>query len=263
MSVGEKFWTTFERLNLTKPRPVLNAIDWEFFEEHVKDSNSVVTFLCASENDHFEDGEWHPQEENVFSFDYPSLESLFGLLKIKKDETGRVKDLIVLVSSIMRVCLLRIARPLWWTIIFASHHCTGWMQIYSVPPMFLELEQSKEEVKAKVLRRYNIEKKHLAAVIRKYDPIVRTMVMHDWASRNKAELETNLVILYDAFRSRRCAHCYEVKDKTETYRCSVCEIVSYCNSECQLAHWKIHKLVCRPCIYNATVGINLKFKKIS
>lgn len=40
----------------------------------------------------------------------------------------------------------------------------------------------------------------------------------------------------------RCAHCSKPAEKS---RCGKCRHVKYCGRECQVAHWKVHKPLCR------------------
>lgn len=39
-----------------------------------------------------------------------------------------------------------------------------------------------------------------------------------------------------------CAHCGKVANS----KCTNCKAVQYCSRDCQKAHWKSHKLNCRP-----------------
>ena len=39
-----------------------------------------------------------------------------------------------------------------------------------------------------------------------------------------------------------CAHCLQYQRKTR--KCSACRIFFYCNTECQAAHWSVHKRDC-------------------
>jgi hypothetical protein len=45
----------------------------------------------------------------------------------------------------------------------------------------------------------------------------------------------------------RCANCHEIKfgRQSERLDCSRCNTASYCNAECQKAHWPIHKKACK------------------
>ena len=43
---------------------------------------------------------------------------------------------------------------------------------------------------------------------------------------------------------RRCAHRDKLVAKVQT--CSRCKRASYCDATCQKAHWKQHKVTCKP-----------------
>lgn len=42
-----------------------------------------------------------------------------------------------------------------------------------------------------------------------------------------------------------CEMCFRFKDGLKFRYCTVCRIASYCSKECQVAHWKDHKLICK------------------
>eukprot|EP01080_Neovahlkampfia_damariscottae_P011815 gene11815-5146_t len=45
---------------------------------------------------------------------------------------------------------------------------------------------------------------------------------------------------------RRCAYCDKLATVSAPLKnCSVCKKVKYCNRECQVAHWKQHKIYCK------------------
>jgi len=50
-----------------------------------------------------------------------------------------------------------------------------------------------------------------------------------------------------------CGNCGELK---AVLRCSRCRLTSYCNRDCQKAHWKLHKKLCNsnPAVPYAPVG---------
>jgi tetratricopeptide (TPR) repeat protein len=41
-----------------------------------------------------------------------------------------------------------------------------------------------------------------------------------------------------------CGHCYTITAHATPMRCANCHMVSYCNKDCQRAHWKEHKKEC-------------------
>lgn len=43
----------------------------------------------------------------------------------------------------------------------------------------------------------------------------------------------------------RCAWCDKVAPADKLQQCSACKQVKYCDSQCQRAHWKSHKAICR------------------
>jgi hypothetical protein len=62
-----------------------------------------------------------------------------------------------------------------------------------------------------------------------------------------AATDQNTDIVEESIRKRNpaeqvCAHCAK---KRPAKVCARCRQTSYCNAECQLAHWKKHKKVCK------------------
>eukprot|EP01091_Cochliopodium_minus_P009589 TRINITY_DN2388_c0_g1_i1.p1 TRINITY_DN2388_c0_g1~~TRINITY_DN2388_c0_g1_i1.p1 ORF type:complete len:156 (-),score=48.19 TRINITY_DN2388_c0_g1_i1:62-529(-) len=53
-------------------------------------------------------------------------------------------------------------------------------------------------------------------------------------------------VVFDVFSMKddleKCANCKSVKNLKG---CSRCKKVKYCNRECQVAHWKVHKIDCQ------------------
>ena len=42
--------------------------------------------------------------------------------------------------------------------------------------------------------------------------------------------------------SKQCGSCNNPNSKL---KCSKCKLIYYCNRECQVKHWKEHKLICK------------------
>jgi ankyrin repeat protein len=66
----------------------------------------------------------------------------------------------------------------------------------------------------------------------------------DLVDRTTIADELKAALRLPAEKRRRCGQC----DTTTSERipqCAVCRVVYYCNSECQVAHWQQHKLVCK------------------
>ena len=50
---------------------------------------------------------------------------------------------------------------------------------------------------------------------------------------------------FRAWPGRQCGHCAATLSDRQRQVCSRCECVVYCGSECQLAHWATHRVVCK------------------
>jgi hypothetical protein len=48
-----------------------------------------------------------------------------------------------------------------------------------------------------------------------------------------------------AKKQYRCAQCGTTMEKSKSQKCSVCRTTMYCSRECQVAHWQLHKPVCK------------------
>lgn len=219
------------------------SVDLNFLRKVRKqrDGNTIVTFLCMSEKDRFSKSTWTPREEQAFLIDFPSLESLHSMVINKETKFG--KAFVNVISSIVQVFRFRLFYPENWTFIFCPF--SDFIVIRRSPNAFLSVAPiCEKETADEILRRKNLKKDQVIAFLEKFDDTVKTFFLPDWKSNEENQLIMNMLILFDAFRNRQCASCKKVREKTETFRCSVCEVVSYCNAECQLAHWKIHKSVC-------------------
>jgi ankyrin repeat protein len=68
----------------------------------------------------------------------------------------------------------------------------------------------------------------------------------DYAStRNNEALMAALRVKPD--KLYRCAQCKKTTlDRKKSQKCPVCRTTSYCGRACQVAHWPIHNVVCKP-----------------
>jgi hypothetical protein len=57
-----------------------------------------------------------------------------------------------------------------------------------------------------------------------------------------------------------CAYCHTLSspDRPKMRKCTGCTIVHYCNTACQKAHWKEHKIPCRASAKAAAAAANTK-----
>ena len=46
-------------------------------------------------------------------------------------------------------------------------------------------------------------------------------------------------------RTRKCLACEAQRPSWQMKKCSGCRVAAYCNPECQYAHWKDHKFLCK------------------
>ncbi|KAJ7796861.1 hypothetical protein B0H14DRAFT_2913238, partial [Mycena olivaceomarginata] len=40
--------------------------------------------------------------------------------------------------------------------------------------------------------------------------------------------------------------CGQCSNRSGALKCSRCKMMTYCNRECQAAHWPVHKIHCKP-----------------
>ena len=44
-----------------------------------------------------------------------------------------------------------------------------------------------------------------------------------------------------------CVFCYKSTNEQKVKKCGRCKLDRYCSTDCQLAHWGKHKLICKEC----------------
>lgn len=56
--------------------------------------------------------------------------------------------------------------------------------------------------------------------------------------------ELRAIVVNTRWENRICEQCGNKQEVEDLKRCTRCYLAFYCNSQCQRAHWEIHKLRC-------------------
>lgn len=192
-------------------------------------SNIVIHLGCVC----YQDLEDDSQDSHCFPFDLPSIYRL-RKSSIKIKSLAIHDPLMCIISLILHACSLRIPTPDDWTcLIVVSLDKNKALQFVpimlphiTIPTRFTPDDDTLENVQKAI--KYCKRKcftDNMLSLITSTGP--------------------NYVFMQTVLKLRKCANCSQISVRSNTFFCSTCQFASYCDEKCQLAHWKVHKAVCK------------------